>query len=199
MNDPQNRWDEDLPTTERGGGLLGQTVRNVGFLAVACLLLVGGFTQFGGSSGTESEPASESRRMPGPSAQEAARDTVSGDELIVRAGRNGHFLVDAVVDGVEIRFLVDTGATNVILTAEDSERLGYRLDSLEYSQRFQTANGQIVAAPVVLPDLRIGDLEFEDVHASVVRTPLNASLLGMSFLARLDSFEVRDEGLVLRW
>ncbi len=52
---------------------------------------------------------------------------------------------------------------------------------------------------MVLPELRIGDLEIEDVRSSVIRAPLSTSLLGMTFLSRLESFEVRDEGLILRW
>jgi aspartyl protease family protein len=131
--------------------------------------------------------------------QQAAQSGATGDELIVRAGPNGQFMVNAVVDGVEVRFLVDTGASSVVLTAEDAERLGYRLDELEYSDRYQTANGEILGAPVVLPELRIGDLEIEDVRSSVIRAPLSTSLLGMTFLSRLESFEVRDKGLILRW
>jgi aspartyl protease family protein len=119
--------------------------------------------------------------------------------LVIPVGRNGHFTVAAEVDGVEILFLVDTGASQVILTAEDAERLGYGVDDLEYSARFQTANGTIRGAPLLLPNLRIEDLEIEDVHASVIQAPMPASLLGMSFLSRLDSFEVGDEGLILRW
>ena len=138
-------------------------------------------------------------RVAEPSAAQAARSTAAGDEILIRVARNGHFLVNAEIEGVDIVFLVDTGASQVILTAEDAERLGYRPDSLEYSRRFQTANGEILGAPVVLRDLRIGDLELEDVRASVIRAPMSTSLLGMSFLRRLESYEVRDEGLVLRW
>ncbi|MCH8998272.1 MAG: TIGR02281 family clan AA aspartic protease [Proteobacteria bacterium] len=197
MHDPKYGWDPDMPEDTRGSGLLGQTARNMGILVAGCLLVVGALSQFGRAGDAGPEPAPEAAREP--SVQQAARSSATGDELLVRAGPNGQFMVDAVVDGVEIRFLVDTGATRVVLTAEDAERLGYRLDGLDYSERYQTANGEILGAPVVLPELRIGDLEIEDVRSSVIRAPLSTSLLGMTFLSRLESFEVRDEGLILRW
>ncbi len=203
MHDPKYLWDPDMPDDTQGTGLLGQTARNIGILLVGCLLVAGALSRLGGAGDAEPAPAAQARPAPEPApeplVQQAARPTATGDEMIVRAGPNGQFMVDAVVDGVEIRFLVDTGATSVVLTAQDAERLGYRLDGLEYSERFQTANGEILGAPVVLPELRIGDLEIEDVRSSVIRAPLSTSLLGMTFLSRLESFEVRDEGLVLRW
>ncbi len=203
MHDPKYRWDPDMPDDTQGTGLLGQTARNIGILLVGCLLIAGAMSRLGGAGDAEPAPAAQARRAPEPapepSVQQAARPSTTGDEMIVRAGPNGQFMVDAVVDGVEIRFLVDTGATRVVLTAEDAERLGYRLDGLEFSERYQTANGEILGAPVVLPELRIGDLEIEDVRSSVIRAPLSTSLLGMTFLSRLESFEVRDEGLILRW
>ena len=199
MHDPQDRWDPDLPDDSRSTGLLGQTMRNIGILLVGGLLVAGALSRLGGAGDAEPVPAAQARRAPEAPVQQAARSDATGDEMIVRAGANGQFMVDAVVDGVEIRFLVDTGATRVVLTAEDAERLGYRLDGLDYSERYQTANGEILGAPVVLPELRIGDLEIEDVRSSVIRAPLSTSLLGMTFLSRLESFEVRDEGLILRW
>ncbi len=203
MHEPKYLWDPDMPDDTGGTGLLGQTARNMGILMVGCLLIAGALGHFGRTGDAGPEPAAQARRAPEaalePLAQQTAQSGATVDELIVRAGPNGHFMVDAVVDGVEIRFLVDTGASSVVLTANDAERLGYRLDGLEYSDRYQTANGEILGAPVILPELRIGDLEIEDVRSSVIRAPLSTSLLGMTFLSRLESFEVRDEGLILRW
>ena len=199
MHDHHSRWDPDIPDDTAGTGLLGRAARNIGMLLAGCLLVAGALSQLGKAGDAEPEPAVQARRAPELPGQQAAQSDTTGDELIVRAGRNGQFMVDAIVDGVEIRFLVDTGASSVVLTAEDAERLGYRLDGLEYSERYQTANGEILGAPVILPELRIGDLEIEDVRSSVIRAPLSTSLLGMTFLSRLESFEVRAEGLILRW
>ncbi len=115
-----------------------------------------------------------------------------------RAGENGHFHVDAVVDGVSIRFLVDTGASDVVLSAADARRLGFDLDKLAYSRTYATANGLIQGAPVRLHEVRIGPIRKADVAASVSVAPLWRSLLGMSFLERLGGFEMAEGTLTLR-
>lgn len=118
-------------------------------------------------------------------------------EIAARA--DGHFVVDAAVDGVPVRFLVDSGATTVVLASEAARRLGLVGGRLRYTHKVTTANGVVRAAPVRLRELRIGQLALRDVEAAVLETPLQTSLLGMSFLRRLERWEVRDGRLVLYW
>jgi clan AA aspartic protease (TIGR02281 family) len=202
MPDSYEEWNSESYGDEGGAGLLWRTARNIGLLCAGGLLLLG-VMDWGVGQVAEMEagpgPVLVEPGGVNPAPAQISRTTSTGQELVIPVGRNGHFTVTAEVDGVEILFLVDTGASQVILTAEDAERLGYGVDDLEYSARFQTANGTIRGAPLLLPNLRIEDLEIEDVHASVIQAPMPASLLGMSFLSRLDSFEVGDEGLILRW
>ena len=120
-------------------------------------------------------------------------------EYVIEAGTGGHFVVEAVVNGAPITFLVDTGASSVVLTMEDAERLGFRPESLRFTQRFASANGEVRAAPVVLRELRIGQFSVFDMPASVNEAPLRVSLLGMSFLKRLHGYGVEDGRLILRW
>ena len=120
-------------------------------------------------------------------------------EQIVHAGPHGHFLVEAAVNGVPVEFMVDTGASHVVLTLEDARRLGFTPANLQFTQRFQSANGTVQAAPVELRELRIGQLRLFDLEASVNGGPLPVSLLGMSFLQRLSSYEVARGRLILRW
>jgi aspartyl protease family protein len=120
-------------------------------------------------------------------------------EQIIEAGPHGHFLVEAVVDGVPLDFLVDTGASHVVLSLQDARRLGFTPDRLRFTQKFQSANGTVRAAPVELRELRIGQLRLFGLEASVNGGPLPISLLGMSFLQRLTSYEVARGRLVLRW
>jgi clan AA aspartic protease (TIGR02281 family) len=129
-----------------------------------------------------------------------ADDDSAGDlEQIIEAGPHGHFLLKAVVNGVPINFMVDTGASHVVLTIPDARRIGFTANDLEFTQEFESANGTVRAAPVKLRELRIGQFSVYGLEASVNGGPLPISLLGMSFLQRLSSYEVADGRLILRW
>ena len=119
--------------------------------------------------------------------------------LTIRASAGGHFVVKADVDGADIRFMVDTGATEVVLTPKDAARIGFDLRARNFTRQFNTAGGVIRAAPVTLRRLRIGQLVLRDVEAWVNEAPLFVSLLGMSFLKRLDGYEVQGDKLILYW
>jgi aspartyl protease family protein len=108
-------------------------------------------------------------------------------------------VVEAMVNGAPLTFLVDTGASDIVLTMADAERLGLRPGSLHFTQRFATANGEVRAAPVVLREIRVGQFSLFDVPASVNEAPLRVSLLGMSFLQKLNGYGVENGRLVLRW
>jgi aspartyl protease family protein len=123
---------------------------------------------------------------------------VAGNSLTYRADKGGHFWVDAVVNGASVRFVVDTGATAVTLTQADAAAAGFNHGNLSYSVVTNTANGQGRAAPVRLREVRIGQLAIDDVPAWVT-DHLHASLLGMSFLKRLERFEIGDGVLTIYW
>ena len=117
--------------------------------------------------------------------------------VAVRAGAGGHFQIEAIVDGVAIRFLVDTGASDVVLSPADARRLGFDLSTLQFSRVYRTANGTVRGAPVRLRRVTVGSIELTDVWASVNRAPMHTSLLGMSFLGRLSGFEATADTLTL--
>lgn len=117
----------------------------------------------------------------------------------LRAGENGHFITRATINGSSITLMVDTGASTVALTQIDATRVGIRLDRLEFDTEVSTANGLVKAARVKIDRLEIGGIRMEDVDAVVMpKDALAGSLLGMSFLSRLRSFEVREGTLYLR-
>lgn len=118
--------------------------------------------------------------------------------ITYRTRQGGHFVVEAQVNGTPIRFMVDTGASDVMLTAGDARRAGINPNALNYSRRYQTANGIALGAPVVLTRVSVGPVEVENVHGSVSQAEGGISLLGMSFLGRLSGYEVRDGALTLR-
>ena len=129
----------------------------------------------------------------------AAAATNGGRVLTLRVGAGGHFWVDAEVNGNPVRFVVDTGASSVVLSAEDAERAGLRLSSRDYTALHRTAGGIVKAAPVTLREVSIGALGLRDVEASVNPALTGVSLLGMTFLNRLDGYEVRGDRLMLYW
>jgi aspartyl protease family protein len=135
----------------------------------------------------------------------AATTVLRGDgenmrEMTVRGAHGGHFLVKASINNeVRIRFMIDTGATMVALSAHDARRLKLDMERLKFTQRFQTANGVVRGAPVKLREIRIGDLVVKNVRATVMSGNIGVSLLGNSFLRRLRGYEVRGDLLVMRW
>jgi aspartyl protease family protein len=116
----------------------------------------------------------------------------------IAAGDHGHFVIEASVDGVNLRFLVDTGASDVVLSPRDAVRLGLDIKSLSFNKVYRTANGIVRGAPVRLKRVVVGSIVVENVRASVNGAEMGRSLLGMSFLNRLSGYEVRDGRLILR-
>ena len=121
-----------------------------------------------------------------------------GGEVRLKADERGHFVLDVSVNDRPATFMADTGATLVVLTYEDAERLGLSPRSLEFSGIAQTANGVARMAPVTLDRVRVEDITVRDVPAAVAEQgALTTNLLGMSFLGRLKSFQMQDRELVL--
>lgn len=133
-----------------------------------------------------------------PSEQATSREQVF-NQHVVHAGPNGHFLIEAVVNGEPVDFLVDTGASDVILDPEDAERLGFHPHTLAFEERYRTANGTVRAARVTLRELRIGQHSLFDVDAAVNEAPIGISLLGMSFLKEFGGYRVAGDQLYLYW
>jgi aspartyl protease family protein len=118
--------------------------------------------------------------------------------LVYRAGPLGHVVLTAAVNGAPVRFLVDTGASTVALSAADARAVGINPGALVFDRTTTTANGLVRVAPIILREIRIEQLSVENVPA-VVDANLSGSLLGMSFLSRLKSFEMREGALTFSW
>ncbi|HKT53980.1 MAG TPA: TIGR02281 family clan AA aspartic protease [Caulobacteraceae bacterium] len=133
-------------------------------------------------------------------AQPAApvESSLSDSAATVSKAEDGHYWADASVDGRQIHFLVDTGASAVALTPGDAERLGIDPSSLNYAVTVSTAGGQTHAARVSLQSVAVAGAEVDNVEAFVVRTGLEHSLLGMTYLGRLSRFEATPTALILR-
>jgi aspartyl protease family protein len=111
---------------------------------------------------------------------------------------NGHFETRGSVNGAEIRFVIDTGATATVLSAGDAAAAGYRPDELAFNVPVSTANGRTMAARVVAEELRIGAITRNRMPMLVAPAgQLDQSLLGMSFLSTLAGYDVRGDRMML--
>jgi aspartyl protease family protein len=122
-----------------------------------------------------------------------------GRTVEVARAFNGDFEVMAEINGARVSMVLDTGASSVVLTRDDAKAAGLPLEVLVYSANIDTANGRTRAAPVTLDRIAIGGLVERSIDALVAQPgQLKTSLLGMSFLNRLQSWEVRGDRLLLR-
>jgi aspartyl protease family protein len=122
-----------------------------------------------------------------------ARGTETGPASIAySAEADGHYHVYGAIDGSSVRFLVDSGATDIVLSPDDARMLGMQPEYLNYTMVAQTANGTVRGAPVRLKTLKVGPIVMHDVPATVNEAEMPVSLLGMEFLRRLKSWGVKN-------
>jgi len=120
-----------------------------------------------------------------------------GTVYLSRGLNQQHFQVDALVNGHVVHFLIDTGASDVSLTMADARRLGFDPAKLSFTTRYQTANGMTLGARVTIDEIKVGEITVRNVAGSVMQDNAGTSLLGMSFLNALGSYEFRGDRLVL--
>jgi len=124
---------------------------------------------------------------------------VSTEEgLMVHRSRDGHFWMKARLNGVDVRFMVDTGASNVVLSPDDARRVGINTGILDYSGRATTANGLVSYARATISTLGLGDQTFYDVPVTINGAEMDGSLLGMTVLKEFSSIEFRGDMMILR-
>jgi aspartyl protease family protein len=122
----------------------------------------------------------------------------SGGEMVIARDRDGGFVVMADVNGQPVRFLVDTGASDLVLSPADAQRLGVDLSSLTFGKPVETANGLGYGAPFTAATLQVGSIALTQVPMSVNKAPMSTSLLGMAFFNRMKSFRVEGDRLYIR-
>ena len=122
---------------------------------------------------------------------------VSGNTIEVPRAFDGHYYLPMLVNGEPITFLVDTGASQIVLNAQDAKRVGIDLDQLNYLGRASTANGVVRTAPVQLDSLALGPILDNGVSAWINEGDLDKSLLGMDYLHRFSNVQFADGKLIL--
>jgi aspartyl protease family protein len=122
-----------------------------------------------------------------------------GNTVEIARSRAGDFSVRAQINGARVSMVLDSGASAVVLTQEAAKAAGLPLEVLNYSTNVETANGRARVAPVTLDRLAVGGIVERSVPALIAQPgQLKSNLLGMSFLNRLESWEVRGDTLLLR-
>ncbi len=120
-----------------------------------------------------------------------------GGAIEIRRAGDGHFHATLEVDGTPVRFMVDTGASDIVLSRRDALRVGIPVDGLEFLGRADTANGTVETAAVRLDSVRLGPITDTNVRASVSAGGLDTSLLGMTWLDRFARIEITGDTMRL--
>jgi aspartyl protease family protein len=117
--------------------------------------------------------------------------------IVFRKSNDDHFYARLFINGEPVELVVDTGATDLVLTKADAARVGIDLEKINFNQTVQTANGTTRSARVVLDVVELGGKRFTGVSASVNEGELDVSLLGMRFLNRFGSIKMTSEQMEL--
>lgn len=117
--------------------------------------------------------------------------------MLFRAAQDGHFYIEAEINGQKIQFMVDTGASDISISPRDAARIGLNPEKLAYTKAYHTANGIVKAAPVILGTITVGMVTLEHMPASVNSAEMDKSLLGMSFFKKLRGFSVQGDTLTI--
>ncbi len=178
-----------------GGGNLGETARNLSIWGIIALACVAGYQyRF-----ELQEVASRVTLGLVPSRPQTMIDSTGARVMAIEKSASGHFEVDATVNGTEISFLIDTGASGIVLSLPDAEAAGIDPASLSYSVPVSTANGMALSAPARVGEIVVGDIVRRDMPVLVSEQGrLDQSLLGMDFLNTLSGFSVERDRLMLR-
>lgn len=123
--------------------------------------------------------------------------TEDGEQITLNRRPDGHFHMAMRVNGVPMEFLVDTGATQIVLSIPDAQKIGINTDELVYLGRASTANGKVETARVTLDRMELDALVDTNIPAHVSKGNMPGSLLGMSYLSRFQSITITGDKLVL--
>lgn len=171
-------------------------------ICLAAGALIGGMKFMSDPAEAEAEMAAvEPEPAPAKTSErDVARDAKSGGPgtATLRKDADGHFRANAQINGATVKLMVDTGASIIALTPRDASRAGLDLQELPRTAQISTANGRITARIAMLKRVRIAGVEVRNVEAVVVEEGLEQSLLGMSFLNKLKSYQVTSSGLLLK-
>lgn len=125
------------------------------------------------------------------------QSVVAEGKIEVPRGFDGHYHLVLELDNVPVEFIVDTGASDVVLSQDDAKRIGLNMDDLVFSGSANTANGRVRTADAKVQSVRLGNISDENLRVSVNGGDMDGSLLGMSYLQRFEHIEITEDTLTL--
>jgi len=118
--------------------------------------------------------------------------------IIITKEIDGHFHLTLTINDRPIDFLVDTGASDIVLTRKDAARVGFDPNRLDYWGMANTANGTVRLATIRLETVRLGEFIDKNIRASVNKAPMEKSLLGMRYLSKFSAIEISNDQMILK-
>ena len=135
----------------------------------------------------------------GPDTSQPEEEDAFRHSAVLSIRDDGHYWARTVVNRkASVDFMVDTGASTVAITQDDARKMGLRPGDLVYDSQVRTAGGITYGANVVISSIKIGQVEVKNIHGIVMKDELTQSLLGMSFLRELYSYEFRGDRMIIR-
>lgn len=122
---------------------------------------------------------------------------VGDTTVVLPKSPDGHYYMTLAVNGVPVDFVIDTGASQVVLSRQDAAKIGIDLENLAYLGTANTANGTVRTAAVRLDTVQLGQISDQQVRAVVNGGEISGSLLGMTYLGKFDSITIKDNELIL--
>lgn len=119
------------------------------------------------------------------------------EQIIIAISADNHFYIDLKVNNKNIRFMIDTGASETVIDKKIAEEIGIDFRNLYYDKIFKTANGQVRGASINIDEIDVSGMKFFNVEASITESELSVPLLGMSFLKRFYKYEFYRQKLIL--
>ena len=119
------------------------------------------------------------------------------EKLILNIAQDGHYYLNVKIKNQEVRFMIDTGASDMVIDEKIALKLGYDIRNINYNKIFQTANGQSYGASIYVDEVDVSGVKFYNVQASITNSDLVTPLLGMSFLQKFYKYEFFRDKLIL--
>ena len=125
--------------------------------------------------------------------------SLGNNQISINISDDRHFYINLKVNGKNVRFMIDTGASDIVLNESDAKRIGIDLSKLSYNRIYQTANGKSLGAMAIVETIELNGLMFYDVGVSINNSDMGTSLLGMSFLRNFKRYEFYQDKLILTY